>query len=427
MKATATLLGTAPADLLADVHADNDGRRDSIGLAAFENVLSRTARAMLSLELGDRYLISNAAVRQGQDAWINGGLMCSGYPGVDLLEAAATEAACAVFGAQWVDFRPLSGLHATVATVCSLTRPGETVYSISPDHGGHFATRALLESTGRRSRYLAWTAKTMTVDLAMLAQQWAHQPGRMVIFDHGVPLRRLPVAAVREIVGPDTLVVYDASHTLGLIAGGEFQDPLAEGCDVLQGNTHKSFPGAHKGLIAYRDRTLGERASTALGGALVSSQNTGATLANFVTTLEMAEHAHAYAGDMQTNRAALVRALRSLGGRFLVPEDTGPVSQSHVLLVESVAGRGGYDLARDLIGAGIHLNARPVNGRVVLRLGVQEVTRLGMGPTQMRQVAELIVRAAAGDPHVRTEVLALRQQHRRVAYSFDTQLQEVSR
>jgi glycine hydroxymethyltransferase len=241
-----------------------------------------------------------------------------------------------------------------------------------------------------------------------------------------VPLRSLPVSAVREIVGPGTLVVYDASHTLGLIAGGVFQDPLSEGCDVLQGNTHKSFPGAHKGLIAYRDRTLGERAAAAFGSALVSSQNTAATLANFVTALEMAEHADAYAAAMQTNRVALAAALSSLDGRFLGPADSGPVSCSHVLLVESVAGRRGYDLARDLIAAGLHLNARPVNGRVVLRLGVQEVTRLGMGPTQMHQLAELIVRAAADDPHVRGEVVRLRRRHRHVAYSLDTQLVEVT-
>lgn len=398
--------------LIAGVQAEVSARRDSVSLAAFENVLSHTARSVLAVPLADRYLIGRAEDRPSGSSWINGGLMCTGYPGIDLLEAAATEAARGMFGAAWVDFRPLSGLHATICTVTTMTAPGELVYSIDPMEGGHFATRGLLKSTGRASAYLPW--RDGTVDLAAFAAQWARWPGRMVLFDHGIPQRAIPVAEIRAVVGPEPRLVYDASHTLGVIAGGAFQDPLAEGCDVLQGNTHKSFPGAHKGLVAFADAAVGREMSDRMGGALVSSQNTGATLANFVTTLELAEHGRAYAAQMLANRAALAGALRAEGGE--VREGC-----THVLLVAAISGRSGYDLTADLIACGIHLNARPIGGRVLLRLGVQEVTRRGLGSDDLVDLAALISRVARDgrSGRVQADVLALARAFPDVHYSFD--------
>ncbi len=59
-----------------------------------------------------------------------------------------------------------------------------------------------------------------------------------------------PVEEAREVcdeVGAS--IVYDAAHVLGLIAGGQFQDPLSEGADVVTGSTHKTFPGPQGGII----------------------------------------------------------------------------------------------------------------------------------------------------------------------------------
>src|SRR3989442_7063006 len=44
-------------------------------------------------------------------------------------------------------------------------------------------------------------------------------------------------------------LVYDGSHVLGLIAGGEFQRPLQEGAELLLGSTHKSLFGPQAGII----------------------------------------------------------------------------------------------------------------------------------------------------------------------------------
>jgi glycine/serine hydroxymethyltransferase len=322
-----------------------------------------------------------------------------------------------MFGARWVDFRPLSGLHATICTLVAATEPGDTVYSISPADGGHFATAPLLRRLARVPRELPWDPASGTIDVEEFAVVWRRHPGRMVFLDHSVPQRPLPVAALRAVLGTDALLVYDASHTLGLVAGGVFQNPLAEGCDILQGNTHKSFPGAHKGLLAFREEALGRRISAAMGEALVSSQATGGTLANFVTCLELDRHGRDYARAMLVNARAFAE---SLGERGLpVREPAG--AYSHVLLIDAVDDEAALELGRRLLAAGIRVNVRPCGGRMAVRLGVQEVTRLGLGPTDLVRLADLISALARGaDPQdAQAPVAALRAEFPLVRYSLE--------
>ena len=45
----------------------------------------------------------------------------------------------------------------------------------------------------------------------------------------------------------------------GLIAGGRFQQPLAEGAHAITGSTYKSFGGPPSGMILTDDPALAER------------------------------------------------------------------------------------------------------------------------------------------------------------------------
>ena len=45
------------------------------------------------------------------------------------------------------------------------------------------------------------------------------------------------------------ILIYDAAHVLGLIAGGLFQDPLGEGAFIMTGSTHKTYFGSQRGIV----------------------------------------------------------------------------------------------------------------------------------------------------------------------------------
>ena len=44
-------------------------------------------------------------------------------------------------------------------------------------------------------------------------------------------------------------LLYDGAHVLGLILGGQFQNPFEEGAHFISGSTHETFPGPQRGVI----------------------------------------------------------------------------------------------------------------------------------------------------------------------------------
>lgn len=386
-----------------------------INLCAFDNVLSQTASQFLSSPLANRYRIGTFKLPRLP---ARSGLLLREFHHLDALEYDAQLAAKSMFGAVACDLRPLSGVHATTSLILAVTEPGETVYSISPEHGGHFATRHIAERAGRVSRYLAWNTAAHNFDIGAISEQFDQHPPDYVLLDHGTPMAPLNLVALRTVAGARVVIAYDASHTLGLVAGGQFQNPLAEGCDLLHGNTHKSFPGPQKALIAFANEELALRVQGAFDAGLVSSQHTHHLVALCVTLLEMKAHAKAYASQMLSNAAALECGLRQRG--YIGAAE--PSTQSHVLLLDTPGEAMGYSWFDRLRQARIATNVRPLFGRTLMRLGVQEVTRRGFVESDMEEIADYFD-AAIERPstlaQLRAIVMRKRVSHNAIAYSFD--------
>jgi glycine/serine hydroxymethyltransferase len=415
----------AQAGLLAALMALVEQERASVAslpLVANENRASDLALWLQSSPLSQRYLLGTAEERRGGEAsQTKGGLMLNGLPAVTAVELEAASAAKAMFSAATVDFRPLSGVHTTMCTMLGLTRPGAAVLSIDPAHGGHFATRPLAESTGRRSLYLPWDVAAWSLDVPAAARQVADLEGEVVLLlDHGTPLFPLPVAELRAALGRRASIFYDASHTLGLIAGGQFQDPLGEGADLLQGNTHKTLPGPQKGIVMAREAETGERLARAMCAGLVSSQHTHHALALHMTLLEMRHFGRPYARQVVENARTLARWLRHWG---LAPvERNGEATQSHLVLLAGFAEGAAYRACERMRACGIEVNARVGAHGEFLRIGVQEMTRRGAVAADMRFVADFLVRACCGDEdtaRLRDEVVEFMGQFQAARYSFD--------
>ena len=151
-----------------------------------------------------------------------------------------------LFGAAYVDFRPLSGNIAGIATTFALAKPGDTALEV---HNGHHYAQKLLSSPLKielESIPIPWDGRRSNIDLdATLALIAKHKPS-IVNIGSGVFLFPQPVrelkAAMRQ-ANPDAYLIYDASHVIGLIAGRRFQSPFDEGADVIISSTHKTLAG----------------------------------------------------------------------------------------------------------------------------------------------------------------------------------------
>ncbi|VEA69474.1 Pyridoxal-phosphate-dependent serine hydroxymethyltransferase [Serratia rubidaea] len=224
-------------------------------------MLSESARWVGQSRHYDRYYFNGLLNDDCRYAAHYNGMQFEAFPEVAWLQAEATAAAQRLFDAPYIEYRALSGVHCTLAMIAALTEPGDGVWSLSPACGGHFATAALVERLGRRSGFITLTDDG-EIDLAALASM-LRQPPAAVVLDHGLTCHGFAVAPLRQWLDrhglTEVLILYDASHPLGLIAGGALANPLDDGADILQGNTHKSFPGPHRAIIATRNASLAAR------------------------------------------------------------------------------------------------------------------------------------------------------------------------
>jgi len=249
----------------------------------------------------------------------------------------------------------------------------------------------------------------------------------LLIFGKSLFLFPEPVAQLAEEAKKNgALIIYDAAHVLGLIAGKRFQDPLEEGADVMTGSTHKTFPGSQRG-IALSNMKEKEWRKIDRGAFPGSSSNhhldTLVPLA--ITTYEMLELGEVYADQTIRNAKALGSALCEFG--FDVQAKEFDFTETHQVAVDVIKYGRGDEVARMLSDNSIILNMNllpfepleNVSNPAGIRIGVQEMTRVGMKEDEMKQIALFFKQCLQDGTFVGDAVAEFRQDFQEVQYSLD--------
>jgi glycine hydroxymethyltransferase len=378
---------------------------DVFNLLASENAVSPTARKYLSSDLAGRYTLPLSGTYDGET-------LDNSYAGTrytDQIEALANAAAERLFRAKHATTRPLSGHLAALSALVPLLPPKSRILAIPPEQGGYdgYAPGFVPALFGYTVRPLPADRPGFAVDLeSALATIRSERPNAVVLgqsfFLFPYPLR----AIAEEVHAHDGLVFYDASHVLGLVAGGEFQDPLREGADVVYGSTHKSFPGPQGGLLVTDRDDLFGQIDPALVWRVFDNAHWNRIAGLAQTLLELERVGPEYARTVVANSQALGRALSELGVP-LVAEAEG-FTRSHQLHLDRARLR-----ERHAVGAGAlarRLEANRLLIDLVGRVGTAEVSRLGLTPEMMPRLAELFVRAGLRGEAVGRDVLAWRRE-----------------
>jgi len=265
-----------------------------------------------------------------------------------------------------------------------------------------------------------------------------HRP-ELIIFGKSMVITREPVQAVREFIdrqGLDAVIMYDMAHVLGLV-GSHFQDPFKEGADLVTGSTHKTFFGTQRGVIASRYTDADER--YALWEAIerrtfpgsVSNHHLGTMVGLLLAAYEMNHFKDAYQAAVIANAKAFARSLADCGLKVAGDPSVG-YTETHQVLVD-VGYAKGPQIAGQLEANNIICNyqAGPedesFSASGMLRLGVAEMTRFGMGKDGFGELAQLIGDLILKGKAVKEAVTQLRQQYLELDYcfsgdEFDTQM-----
>ncbi|MDG6991018.1 MAG: serine hydroxymethyltransferase, partial [Nitrososphaerota archaeon] len=222
-------------------------------------------------------------------------------------------------------------------------------------------------------------------------------------------------------------VCYDAAHVAGLIAGGQFQDPLREGAQVMTFSTHKVLFGPQGGAIA-STAALAEALKKAVFPGTASNHHLHGVAAKAMVFAEFLQFGRRYAKDVVSNAQALAIRLAELGETVL-GEKNG-YTMSHQVALDVTRYSDGGVVERLLEDQNIICNREPIPGDLQagrhytnpggIRLGVSELTRLGMGKSEMKEIAELVHVGMGGTKkrEVVGRIKELRKGFQKVKYSF---------
>jgi glycine hydroxymethyltransferase len=349
-----------------------------------------------------------------------------GYPGkryyggnyvVDDAEDLARVRARALFGAEHANVQPHSGANANMAAFLAMLEPGDKVMGMRLDQGGHLTHGSPVNFSGRLYEFVAYGVddETETLDYDVIRDLAKRERPKMIIAGATAYSRVIDFNAFRSIADDvGALLLVDAAHIAGLIAGGAHPSPL-DVADVVTFTTHKTLRGPRAGAILSKAEF-----GTAIDKAVFPGLQ-GGPLMHVIAAKAVAFHEAAqpefrtYASAIVVNARALADALAAEGFRIV-----SGGTENHLMLVDlrpfGVTGKVAQE-ALDRAGITCNKNAIPNDPEKPfvtsgLRLGTAAVTTAGMGPEQMQEIASLMssVLRAPDDDAIAADVRAQAEQ-----------------
>ena len=396
--------------------------RDGLGMIASENIVSPMVQKIVSSDLHGRYAEGLPYKRYYQG--------CGDF---DTIEELGINLAKKLFNVPFANIQSTSGTVSNIAALKALSKPGDDITAVSTADGGHIS-HARMGAVGLRDLNLStypWDEERMEPDIDASAKWIRDVAPKVALFGQSVflfptPLKELADAA--HEVG--STVMYDGAHVLGLIAGGCFQDPLHEGADIMTGSSHKTFPGPQGGFIlsSSEDEKFQRKLNNAVFPGTCSSYHLHHVAGKVVALSEFIEYGEDLSKNTVANAQAFASALAAEGFDVLA-ESRGYTASHQVLTRHGELDSGAGAKAADLLEqAGIitNMNMLPGDTKAMtpsgLRLGVQELTRVGMGTDEMQDVARFYARVLLEneDPStVKNDVRDFKSNYQVIRYCFN--------
>ena len=363
--------------------------RDCFNLNPATNVMNPAAEAALSRGLGSRPSLGYPGAKYEM-----------GLEAIEEIEVIAAELAAEVFSARFAEIRVPSGAMANLYGFMALARPGDAIIAPPASMGGHITHHAAgcAGLYGLVSHPAPVDADGYTVDLDALRTLARKVRPRIITIGGSLNLFAHPVRAMREIADEvGAHVLFDAAHLCGIIAGGVWANPLAEGAHLMTMSTYKSLGGPAGGLIVTNDAGIAEKLDRIAYPGMTANFDAAKSAALAITLLDWREHGAAYAQAMVALARALADALHARGIEVFAAERGA--TTSHQFAVRAAPFGGGQAASKTLrragfLACGIGLPIAEVPGDLNgLRIGTPELVRRGVTPADAPALADLIAEA----------------------------------
>ena len=359
-------------------------QRQNIELIASENIVSPAVMAAMGSVLTNKYAEGYPAHRY-----------YGGCQYVDEVENIAIARACELFGAKYANVQPHSGAQANLAVYFALLNVGDTVMGMDLSQGGHLTHGSPVNMSGKNYNFVAYGVdENGFIDYDALAKQVNKVRPKLLVAGASAYPRAIDFARLAEIAhGYGAMLMVDMAHIAGLVASGQHQNPVPY-ADVVTTTTHKTLRGPRGGLILTNNEYLAKRINSAIfpgtqGGPLEHIIAAKAVCFGEALKPEFKD----YARRIVENAQAMADELTARGVK-LVSGGT----DNHLMLIDlSDVDCTGKELEHNLDEVHITANKNTVPGEKRspfvtsgVRVGTPAVTTRGMGPDEMKVIADCI-------------------------------------
>ncbi len=412
--------------VLAAVTRDHEWRgKQCLNLIAPEGPMSPTVRSLLSAEVGMRASVGHIG---SQNRWF------AGNRHIDEIEALCVELLKKVFRVRYADHRLISSTIGIMSVYTALTEPGDVIMSLAQPFGGHSSHRdnGPAGVRGLKIVDIPFDPVELEVDIDLFHKVAPLVRPKLVTLGATMTLFPFPLQAMHDTVSEwGGTIFFDGAHQLGLIVGGQFQDPLREGAAVMTGSAGKTFSGPQSGIIVWNDAELTVPLTHAIFPVLAGSHQVNRVAALAASAAEMLAYGPLYMAQIVCNAQTLGAALANRGIPILGAHKG--YTTTHQVIADVRQFGGGLHVEQLLARANIITNKNLIPADSLqdwdhpggLRIGTIEATRLGMHEHEMETIADFIARVLVervAPEDVRDEVIAFREAYQKLYYCFENGL-----
>ncbi len=319
---------------------------------------------------------------------------------VDEVENLASARVCELFGADFANVQPHSGVQANQAVFEAFLKPGDTFMGLRLDQGGHLSHGSPVNFSGMHYKVVGYGVKEADglIDYDQVRSLAREHKPKLIIAGGSAYSRQIDWKPFREAADEvGAIFMADIAHYAGLVAGGSYVSPV-QFADIVTTTTHKTLRGPRSGMVMGR-----EAHRKAINKAVFPGLQGGPHMHTIAAKAVMAREAltpdfKTYAAQVVANARALAEGLTKRGLKIV-----SGGTDSHLMLVDlrpvGVSGKIGEEVL-DKVGITVNKNTVPFDPQPPsvcsgIRLGTPALTTRGMGVAEMAHVAEFIYEALA--------------------------------
>jgi len=242
-------------DLYKSIAQEFDRQSQHIELIASENMVSRAVLDAQGSVLTNKYAEGYSGRRY-----------YGGCEFVDISENLAIERATKLFNCKYANVQPHSGAQANGAVYLALIKPGDTILGMSLNSGGHLTHGAKPAQSGKWFNAIHYEVvpETGLIDYENVEKLALENNPKIIIAGGSAYSRIIDFKKFRKIADKvKAYLLVDMAHFSGLVAGGEYPNPL-DYADVVTSTTHKVLRGPRGGIILTNNEELIKKFNSAI-------------------------------------------------------------------------------------------------------------------------------------------------------------------